>query len=154
MLHGKHFQSDEKTSRERLRSGVPKAAFRSLRRSRRSSVVRWRARPYRSVCGSGLIALSLRRYVCGFACYCASSLWFCVLLRCLLLFATPIDRYRCYGVMLMALSVYVCVLRVVMFCAVEVDCRCGVMFLLLRFPAAKGFRFFELLKCSTAFLRR
>lgn len=40
------------------------------------------------------------------------------------------------------------------FCAVEVVCRCGFMFLLLSFPAARGFRFFELLKRSTAFLCR
>ena len=38
-----------------------------------------------------------------------------------------------------------------MFCAVEVDYRCGVMFLLLSFSAARGFRLFELLKRSTAF---
>ena len=40
------------------------------------------------------------------------------------------------------------------FCAVGVACRSGFMCLLLRFPAARGFRFFELFKCSTAFLRR
>lgn len=40
------------------------------------------------------------------------------------------------------------------FCAGEADHCCGFMFLLLRFPAARGFRFFELLKRSTAFLRR
>ena len=66
-----------------------------------------------------------------------------------------IDRYRCYGVMLMALRAFCAFMFAVYgslyFCAVGVVCRCGVMFLLLRFPAARGFRFFELFKCSTAF---
>lgn len=85
-------------------------------------------------------------------------LWRCVLSRYSLLFEIPIVRYRCYGVMLMALRAFarLC-LRFTgryFFCAVEVGYRFGFMFLLLRFPAARGFRLFELLKRSTAFLRR
>lgn len=158
MLHGKHFQSGGKTSHERVRSDVPKAAFRSLRRSWCASGVRRRFRPYRSVCGSGLIAPSLWRHVCGFACCCASTLMgLCVVM----IFAPVRDsnrslsllRRRAYG------FAYFCAFMFafygsLFFCAVEVVCRCGVMFLLLRFPAARGFRFLELFKCSTAFLRR
>ena len=100
------------------------------------------------------------------AVFVALCLWLCMFLRfyacgavcCqgfLLLLVALIDRYRCYGVMLMALRAFarLC-LRFTgryFFCAVEVACRCGFMFLLLSFSAARGFRLFELLKRSTAF---
>lgn len=86
-------------------------------------------------------------------------LWRCVLSRFFLLLVALIDRYRCYGVMLMALRAFCAFMFAVYgslyFCAVGVACRCGVMFLRLSFSAASGFfGFFELLKRSTAFLRR
>ena len=70
-------------------------------------------------------------------------LWRCVLSRFLLLLVALIDRYRCYGVVLMALRTFarLC-LRFTgryFFCAVEVVCRSGFMFLLLSFSAASGF---------------
>lgn len=124
----------------------------------RSSGVRRRFRPYRSVCGSGLIALSLWRYVCGFACCCSSTLMgLCVVMifapvrdldRSLSLLRRHAYGFECFCVFMFAFYRSLC------FCAVEVDRCCGFMFLLLSFSAARGFRFFELLKRSTAFLRR
>ena len=82
-------------------------------------------------------------------------LWVCVLSRFFAL-AYGIDRsllllrrraygFECFCAFMFAFygSLY--------FCAVEVVCRSGFMLLLLSFPAARGFRLFELLKRSTAF---
>ena len=61
----------------------------------------------------------------------------------LLLLVALLDRYRCYGVMVMALRACCAFMFVVYgslyFGAVGVACRCGVMFLLLSFSAASGF---------------
>lgn len=88
------------------------------------------------------------------AVFVALCLWLCMFLRfyacgavcCqgfLLLLVALIDRYRCYGVMLMALRAFCAFMFAVYgslyFCAVGVACRCGVMFLLLSFSAASGF---------------
>ena len=88
------------------------------------------------------------------AVFVALCLWLCMFLRfyacgavcCqgfLLLLVALINRYRCYGVMLMALRAFCAFMFAVYgslyFCAVGVACRCGVMFLLLSFSAASGF---------------
>ena len=79
------------------------------------------------------LCMFLRFYACGAVC-CQGFL---------LLLVALIDRYRCYGVMLMALRAFCAFMFAVYgslyFCAVGVACRCGVMFLLLSFSAASGF---------------
>ena len=51
--------------------------------------------------------LSLRRYVYGFACSCGSTLVaLCVVKVFLLLLVALFVRYRCYGVILMALRAF------------------------------------------------
>ena len=99
----------------------------------------------------------------------ALCLWLCMLLCLyaygavccqgfLLLLVALIVRYCCYGVMLKVFAFFCAFMFAfygsLYFCAVGVACRCGVMFLLLSFSAARGFRLFKLLKRSTAFLRR
>ena len=143
MLHGKHFQSGGKTSRERLRSGVSKAAFRSLRRS-----------GARLAFGGAFVRIDLfadpvrSRYLCGvmFAALRIPALlrlWRCVLSRFFAL-ACGIDRSlsllwrHAYGFAYFCAFMFA-VYGSLYFCAVEAACRCGVMFLLLSFSAASGF---------------
>lgn len=143
LLHGKHFQSGGKQAAK----GFDRAC-----RKRLFGLATVGALVCRSAALSPISICSRIRF--DRAVFVALCLWLCMFLRfcaygavgCqgfLLLLVALIDRYRCYGVMLMALRAFCAFMFAVYgslyFCAVGVACRSGVMFLLLSFSAASSF---------------